>query len=605
MERLIIKTEPRDIFSEYEQGNSYKSSIGDNGLFEQTKMNERFFVGDHWYGAQCGNKRPLIRRNIVKRIGDYKISSIGAAPVAVNYSADGIPNTADLKDEKAQIREQMLQGEMPTESFPPPAEVAVITDALNQYFKTTAERLKFDSQKEIILRNAYISGTGIGYTYWDDSIDTGLYADEGRTTKIKGDIVHEIIDVENVVFGDPNDSRVQTQPFIIIAQRRYLDDVRREARLNKQNDAAIKADGSSEYNSGVRGENEPADTKRVTVITKLYKEYSVDDKGYTVKAVRVTKNAVVRPPWDLGLTRYPIAVMFWESRNSSAYGDSEITYLIPNQIAINRMLTAQCWSALSVGMPKVIVNGDIVDTEITNDPGQIIKVYGNSEDVVSAIRYVSPPYFANQYINAINDLASNTLGDSGANDAALGNVKPNNAAAIIQMREAALQPMQLKQNAYYAFVEDTARIWADFWVNKYGNRSLKVDTENGTEYIPFEADRYKSLVLTAKVDVGASTLWSEAIVISTLDALRQAQIIDDIQYLERLPKGLIHNLTGLIEAKKGQIQAAAQQQSNKQGVLQEFMSQYPEQYEQYLQLPPEEQELLLQKHSGGDSNEMQ
>ena len=41
------------------------------------------------------------------------------------------------------------------------------------------------------------------------------------------------------------------------------------------------------------------------------------------------------------------------------------------------MITSGVWSAMSTGMPTLVVNGDIVDGEITNDPGQIIKVYGD------------------------------------------------------------------------------------------------------------------------------------------------------------------------------------------------------------------------------------
>ena len=37
--------------------------------------------------------------------------------------------------------------------------------ALTDYFKTTAERVKLDDLKEQTLRNAYIAGTGVLYTY--------------------------------------------------------------------------------------------------------------------------------------------------------------------------------------------------------------------------------------------------------------------------------------------------------------------------------------------------------------------------------------------------------------------------------------------------------
>lgn len=215
-----IKQKPKEIFNEYEQGNNYKASIGDSGIFEQTKINERFFIGDQWYGAQCGNSRPLVRNNVIKRIGEYKMSSIGAAPVTVNYTAEGIPNTKDIKNEAKKLQGEMLQeGFAQPNAAPNPIEISVITDALSSYQKITAERLKFDIKNEQLLRNAYISGTGIAYTYWDNEIDTGLYADIGRTKKIKGDIAFEILDVENVVFGDPNNDDVQSQPYIIVSQR--------------------------------------------------------------------------------------------------------------------------------------------------------------------------------------------------------------------------------------------------------------------------------------------------------------------------------------------------------------------------------------------------
>lgn len=601
-ERHQIKTEAKAIFSEYEQGNNYKSSVGRLGIFEQTKLNERFYVGDQWYGAQCGNERPLVRRNVIKRIGEYKMSAVGAAPVTVNYTAEGIPNTNDIRRVGAELQAQMMGGEWqaPT-AQPEPVEVSVITDALSSYQKICAERVKFDVKNEQLLRNAYVSGTGIAYTYWDDDIDTGLYADEGRTTKIKGDIAFEVLDVENVIFGDPNNDDVQSQPYILIAQRLDVETVRREARRNHLPCDDILPDGATQYNSGDRGEQEPIDSRRVTVITKLYKEWNKDDSTFKVMAVKVTEKAVVRKPWDIGLTMYPIAKFCWERRRSCAYGDSEITYLIPNQIAINRMSTAECWSALAVGMPKLVVNSAMIDpdTKITNDPGQIIRAdVGFENNLANAMGYISPPYWATQYQNAVNDLSNNTLADSGANDAALGNVRPDNAAAIIQMREAALQPMQMYQNRYYAFIEDVARIWADFWINKYGDRSLQIKTRNGTEYIPFKAERYKSLVLTARVDVGASTLWGESVVISTLDGLLSAQIITPEQYLERMPKGIIPRLTELIEDIKHQSEQAAAQQSSQDDTMRQFAEQYPQEYEQFMGLPPEQQQMMMQQIVG-------
>ncbi len=432
----------------------------------------------------------------------------------------------------------MLKPEyIPEKSMADAAEISVITDALSGYFKICSERLKFDLKAEQLLKNAYIGGLGIAYTYWDNNAPTGLFADYSKTHKIKGDINLRILDAENVVFGEPSCEEVERQPYILISEQLDIEAVRREAKQNGLKDTDIIPDENF------------ASSRSVAVITKLFKQYDNLEDTYKIMAVKVTKNGVVKPVWDTGLTRYPLAIFRWESRKNNIYGESEVTHLIPNQIAINRMLTSQCWSALSSGMPKLLINNDIVgeDVKITNDPGQIIRAnVGYENNLNNAMQYVAPAPWAEQYSKAINEISSNTLFDAGANDVALGNVAPTNATAIIQMREAALQPMQIYKNRYYAFVEELARVWADFWISKYGNRQIKIQTEQGMEYLSFNAQRYKNLILNATVDVGTTALWSEAVVISTLGNLLELGIITPKQYLERIPKGLVPKVNALI-----------------------------------------------------------
>ena len=76
--------EPEQIFEEYETGRTFKSGLGRKGLYEQGKINERFYIGDQWHGARCGNDRPLVRHNVIKRIGDYNMAVVASNPVTVN-----------------------------------------------------------------------------------------------------------------------------------------------------------------------------------------------------------------------------------------------------------------------------------------------------------------------------------------------------------------------------------------------------------------------------------------------------------------------------------------------------------------------------------------
>lgn len=526
-----MKTNPIDIFKEYQAAVDFKASIGSKGLYEQNKINERFYVGDQWYGARCGSERPLVRHNIIKRIGEFKMSQIMASPISVTYSADGVPYTEAHRKSVREVRKQL--SESPDFSFsgtPDPSEINVVMSAFSDYHRATAERVRFGTLLARALKNAYISGNGVIYTYWNSEINTGLY---GGSAPIKGDIDCEVLNIENVAFGDPHEELVERQPYIILSSRREVSSVRREAE---------RAGMSGETISQIAPDG---DDGKVLVLTKLYKEYKTAG-SYKIKCVKVTKNATVREPFSTGLNLYPLAIFRFEERDGRAYGESEITHLIPNQIAINRMITANVWGSMTMGMPMMVVNGDTVTGEITNDPGQIIKIYGSNEDVAGAVKFVTPPDFSSDFTDSVNSLIDNTLTQSGANAAALGDSDPDNASAIVTLRNAAIMPLSLSKTRFYAFVEQISRIWADFWVTQYGNRKIKVSDENGVWYLPFCSERYKGLYLNARVDVGADNSYTASEQINTLSTLFEKGIIDRRQYLKRLPEGCVPDISGLL-----------------------------------------------------------
>lgn len=600
--------EPEQIFAEYEAGRTFKAGLGKHGLYEQGKTNERFYVGDQWYGANCGNDRPLVRHNVIKRIGDYKMAVVGSNPVTVNYSVEGVPNTVNISSQTRDIMTQYAQAQESgidaSGQLSPDEEMNVAMSALSDYYKTTAERVKFDDIREQTLRNAYISGTGVLYTYWDDRIHTGLYADEAHNMPIIGDIACEVLDIENVYFGDPNLYDVQSQPWIIIAQRKSVEELKREARRNnrpQQDIESIRPDRDTGYMAGERAGDEPEESRKATVLTKFWKEWDEKGNTYRIKAAVAVKGAVIRKEWDTQLRLYPLAAFRWERRRNCAYGESEVTYLIPNQIAINRMITASVWAVMMLGMPITVVNRDIVQQRLTNDPGQIIEVSGNAEEINSAVRYINPPNFSPAFDNNISSLISNTLSQSGANDAALGDMRPDNTSAIVAVREAATMPMQTVQNRFYSFIEDVARIWAEFWITMYGSRMLKIEDENGTWYFPFNAEKFHDLMISVKIDVGASTIWSEIQSVKTLDNLFGQQIITPLQYLQRLPKGTVPNLNGLIREMQEADRAAQEQamQGNTGGIdAQSVIDGLSPEYRQAFDAASPEQQAALLREIG-------
>ncbi|MBQ3052301.1 MAG: hypothetical protein IJD55_01220 [Clostridia bacterium] len=523
-----MKNLPKIVFKEYLDGINFKIALGNKGLFEQNKINERFYIGDQWHGAKCGNDRPLVRHNVIKRIGDYKMSQVLNTPISVKFSADGVPTDFDNN----------VYTEINDYNYPTGLEredINLLMSVLGDYFNTTAERVNLDALKEKALKNAYITGSSVLYTYWDSSVPTGLFADKNKKIHIKGDIGCEVLDIEDVVFGDPYCENVQNQPYIIISSRKEADEVLRQARLYGADIKTLDLISQS------------AEDGKINLITKLFKSYKPDG-SFTVKGIKITENAIVRGEFDTGLSLYPITVFCWETRNNSAYGDSEITYLIPNQIAINRMITANVWSAMSNGMPIMLVNGDTVTENITNDPGQIIKVFGSNEDVAGAVKYVSPPSFMKDFDESINSLINNTLTQSGANEVALGDSKAENATALAAMRDAALMPLKSVKRRFYNFIEELSRIWADFWITYYGVREIKLSDSSG--YINFNGERYKNLIISARVDIGNSTEYNERECLSTLMTLYEKGIIDRKQLLIRMPKGVIPDIDGLLAEKE-------------------------------------------------------
>ena len=524
-----MNLEPKRIFQEYKDCYNFKNSIGSKGIYEQSRINERFYTGDQWYGVSGANDRPLVRHNIVKRIGEYKMSQIVSNPFSVHFDAEGVPSCTNGKYIKKLTKDSdfHFKGKKTVD------EINIVLKALSQYHSGTAERVGFDRLCSRAIKNAYISGTGIIYTYWDPDVKTGLYMGKNSDIEITGDIKCEVLKVEDLYFADGYLENVQSQPFIIISSLVSADYVKLEAKkygADQRQLDAIKPDSFG----------------KVQLLTKLYKEYNADGQ-VTVKCVKVTEDVTVRKSFDTRLRLYPLSVFRWEERNNLAYGDTEVTYLIPNQIAINRMITANVWSSVTMGMPIMVVNGDTVNTDITNEPGQVIKIYGSNEDVAGAVKYITPPDCLRDFGTAVENLIQNTLVQSGANEVALGDSRPDNASALENMYSAATLPIKLIKGRFYSFVEEISRIWADFWVTQYGERKIRISDKSGNWYMPFDAERYKNLYLNAKVDVEDTATYTVSERIEILNTLYDQGLINANQFLERIPKGMLSNTEELFD----------------------------------------------------------
>ena len=469
-----MKTVPKDIFGEYKKAADFKNTVGTKGIAEQSRINERFYRGDQWYGVAAGGERPLVRHNVIKRIGDYKMSQIMLNEDKIRYAVDDITSLETDRLGEEELKERIIKsGKSGLSGVPGNAELSLMAKALSRNREICAKRLGLANICAKALKDSYIKGTGIVYTYWDTDTKPNI-----------GDIGCEVLSVNDVFFADPYEKNIQNQPYIIISGFYNTDFVKREAEHFGGEVSLIEKDSAA---------------GKVQVLTKLYKNYK-SDGTVEVMCVKVTENAVVRKPFVTMLHRYPLALFCFEEREDIIYGDSEITYLIPNQIAINRMITANVWSSMSTGMPIMVVNGDTVTADITNDPGQIIKIYGSNEDVKGAINFISPPDYSKDFSENINNLIDNTLTQSGATAAVLGDEILNNATALSLMRNSTLLSLQLTKSRYKAFLNEIAAVWADFFMSCYGERNLKMTSGKDVFFVPFDSNRYKNAVLVIETE---------------------------------------------------------------------------------------------------------
>ena len=101
---------PSEIFKEYEQIRNFKLSLGEKGLYEQNIINRRFFYGDQWYGAKVSSERPLVRHNVIKRIGDYKMGRLLKDEYILTLCAKGTDYTKEQMNTLSADSKKLIEG---------------------------------------------------------------------------------------------------------------------------------------------------------------------------------------------------------------------------------------------------------------------------------------------------------------------------------------------------------------------------------------------------------------------------------------------------------------------------------------------------------------
>lgn len=497
---------PQHIWRLYRYGVEFKNGID---LYNTVNLNERFFAGDQWAGVNAPDlPKPVI--NFIKRACQQRVAEVTANPVAVSFEAVEFPDEVALPGQETQIF---------TNSS---------AQILNAMFDADWNRMKMDAVNLDGLLDAAITGDYILYNYWDSAADTGQAA--------TGQICVETIDNVNYYPANPNERDVQKQPYIIISRRELVSDVIMQARANGCSQREIEliaadSDVSSQAGDMSKHEARGDENAKCVTLTYLFK----GENGH-VMAVKTTKEAVVRPLWDTGLCRYPIAMMNWEVRKNCCHGRAEITGLVPVQRYINQMYAMAMLFTMQSACPKAVYNQGMVKAW-SNAVGTAIPVNG---DIDSAVKYLEPPSLPADIYNLPEKLMMTTLEMLGVSHIELGAVNPTNTSAIVMAREASNMPVQSIKTRFYAMIEDFARNWLDM-VLAYNTvpRWLKLRDKDGAKAVVFDPSSLRSKLWSVKVEVGAASAWSEINAVQTLNTLYSEGVIDARQYVERLPEGYL------------------------------------------------------------------
>lgn len=510
----------KTVWKQFQKGLDFNNKVE---LADTVKVNENFFIGKQWEGVQA-NGLPTPTSNMLKQIVLHQVANV----TSDNITMRAIPLKASANNKK----------------------LTLITEIVSNEFEALFERNRLVTLLREKMRNAAVDGDGCLYTYWDADIDMG----DG----IKGDIVTEVVENTRVLFGNPNDRRAQKQPYIIIWKRRPVHEVKEYARDNHASEETIELikPDKDENNSLMDSYSDD----NCTLLLRLRK----DRETGTIWACECTQNAIVREEWDLGIRLYPVTWLNWDYIQDSYHGQALITGLIPNQQFVNKALAMSMMSLMMSAFPKIVYDKTRI-SKWTNQVGAQIAVNGSVDGIAKVLEpaQISPQVF--QYIESVVEMTQSL---TGATAAALGNTRPDNTSAIIALQKAASIPAEITKQNLYQSIEDLGHIYIEFMAEYYGKRKIDVAADKAGEIIDIETIEFADMPADAditvefnfeelrdtpmrlKLDVGASSYWSEIASMQTLEGLIQNNLIDVVDFLERVPDGYIAKRQELLQKYK-------------------------------------------------------
>jgi hypothetical protein len=500
----FLKEHEQPIWLEYRKGVEYNRT---KNLYDDTEKNYNFYHGKQWENAQLGDIQPTVQ-NIIKPIVKYKLGVIYQNHYEISYNPQAYATIEEGKN------------------------LTEICKQLDRYTAKIWENEKVDQKVREATKDACINDEGIIHSYYDVENDR---------------VIAEVIDKNNIYYGNENTSEIQNQPYIIITYRIPVTEAVRLAEnvygIKGEDLDLIMADDETREQAGYSSTTDEVNDMCL-IMLKYYKKDNI------VYYDRATKYVTLEKDKKTEMTRYPVAHMNWEKVKGSARGIGAVNCVIPNQIEINRIDARRCLAVQMGAFQRLVYNEDLIQNpEALKKVGGAIKVKGGAsvDDVRNAIGYIYPASMSPDASNLSNEMKVNTRELEGAGDDATGHVDPTKASgrAILAVQQANQQPLSEQVENYKEFIEDIARIWYEIWkaykVNGMDITYEEHDAEGNVVEVPgvITNEQIQTLEPNIKVDITPHSPYDRYAQEQSLENLFLSQRITFEEYVESLPEGSV------------------------------------------------------------------
>jgi len=429
-----IKT---DLWNLYEK---HQNFMRQRNIYADTDLNYRMYNGDQWHGLKIDGIEK-IQYNFIKQVVKQKVSIITSNLFAINYSPENIENPEFMEAAQKSC------------------------DLLNKKASKVWDKDFMDKKVKKWTKQAAINDEAVAYVTYDDKEDMP---------------VNEIISKTDIMYGNENEEEIQLQPYILVRQRKTVEELKQMAEANKIDPkliATIMPDNDTSTIAGDSGKEEVND--KCWLITKFYRENG------TVHFTQSTKTCEIKKAKDMGTAYYPFAHFNWEDEEGNARGIGEVRYLIPNQIETNKIAMRRAVTSKNISYPQKVVNIDaITNPKDLNKVGATIKFKNmNGARASDVFMNTTPGQMGTDSEKLQTELIQYSRDLNNAGDATTGNINPESASgrAILAVQQAQNQPLNDQMISLKSFLEDIARIWFDMWkVN--ASDGLKIEVESIDEY---------------------------------------------------------------------------------------------------------------------------